>query len=72
MTRILTKDQVRERGLNYTDRYDRYMSKLSRLGKLPGLVPMSPGGRSKGYVDDEIEDHIAARIAERNAKGGAK
>lgn len=38
---------------------------LIAKGQFPNQVPLSPGGRSVGWVDSEVADFVARRIAER-------
>jgi predicted DNA-binding transcriptional regulator AlpA len=64
ISRLLSVYELKpEKGINYSPRYIR---KLTRLGKFPKPVPLSPGGRRKGYPEDEIDQHIADMIAARD------
>lgn len=43
-----------------------------KQGKFPRRVPLSDGGRSSGYLAEEIDAWIAARVAARDAGMAAR
>jgi predicted DNA-binding transcriptional regulator AlpA len=61
--RLLSIDQVRaEKGVHLAVRYIR---KLIRLGRFPRPVALA-GGRRKVFIESEIDDYIAGKIADRD------
>lgn len=46
---------------------DRHMRDLERRGLFPKRFRIVPGGRDIGYLESEIDEWIANRIAEREA-----
>ena len=65
MTRLLSKRQVREKVL-YSPAH---IARLEEAGKFPKRVPLGPG--RVGWVEDEIEQWLLARIAERDQPTGS-
>lgn len=62
--RLLSKKEVREKVL-YSFAH---IARLEAAGLFPKRVPLGPG--RVGYVDEEIEDWIRNRIAQRDARTG--
>ena len=48
------------------------LDELINQGKFPAPIALSPGGRAKGWFEDEIIAHQEARQAERDAARAAK
>jgi prophage regulatory protein len=46
-----------------------HLWRLERAGKFPKRVPI--GASRYAYVEAEIDEHIAQKIAERDARGAA-
>lgn len=63
--KLLSKKQVREKVL-YSFAH---IARLEAAGAFPKRVPLGPG--RVGYVEEEIEDWITKRIAERDARTGS-
>ena len=61
--RLLSKKQVREMVL-YSPQH---IARLEAAGKFPKRVQLGPG--RVGWVDAEVQDWLAARIAERDTPG---
>lgn len=61
--RLLSKKQVREMVL-YSPQH---VARLEAAGKFPKRVQLGPG--RVGWVDTEVQDWLAARIAERDTPG---
>jgi predicted DNA-binding transcriptional regulator AlpA len=64
MTKILYKSDLPGKGIRLAPRY---ISKLVRMGKFPRPFSIA-GGRRKAFVEAEIDQYIADKIAERDAK----
>jgi len=62
--KLLSKKQVREKVL-YSFAH---IARLETAGRFPQRVPLGPG--RVGYVEEEIDDWIRTRIAERDARTG--
>lgn len=63
--RLLSKKAVREKVL-YSPAH---IARLEAAGKFPKRVQLGPG--RVGWVDQEVEDWLKARIAERDALTGS-
>lgn len=64
MRKILREPQVHERtGLDRVSRW-----RLVQAGKFP--APIHLGTRARGWMEDEVEDWIAARQKERDRRTG--
>jgi prophage regulatory protein len=63
--KLLSKKQVREKVLYSLA----HIARLEAAGAFPQRVPLGPG--RVGYVEEEIEDWIRKRIAERDARTGS-
>jgi prophage regulatory protein len=61
--RLLSKKHVREMVL-YSPQH---IARLEAAGKFPKRVQLGPG--RVGWVDEEVQDWLAARIAERDTPG---
>lgn len=61
--RLLSKKQVREMVL-YSPQH---FARLEAAGKFPKRVQLGPG--RVGWVDEEVQSWLAARIAERDTPG---
>jgi prophage regulatory protein len=61
--RLLSKKQVREMVL-YSPQH---IARLEAAGKFPKRVQLGPG--RVGWVDEEVQGWLAARIAERDTPG---
>ncbi len=61
--RLLSKKHVREMVL-YSPQH---IARLEAAGKFPKRVQLGPG--RVGWVDTEVQDWLAARIAERDTPG---
>ena len=68
--RFLTADQLRDRGITYSESHRR---RLVAEGKFPAPVKLADGNdnAATAYVEAEIEAWQEARIAQRNAKRSA-
>lgn len=62
--KLLSKKQVREKVL-YSFAH---IARLEAVGRFPKRVPLGPG--RVGYVEEEIDDWIHSRIADRDAHTG--
>jgi len=62
---LLSKKQVREKVL-YSFAH---VARLEAAGLFPKRVPLGPG--RVGYVEEEVENWIIKRIAERDARSGS-
>jgi prophage regulatory protein len=65
-TRILRQPQLRERGIDYTPKHLRF---LEAQGRFPRRIQLGPN--SVGWIDDEIEAWIIARIRASRPEVGA-
>lgn len=63
--RLLSKKAVREKVL-YSPAH---IARLEAAGKFPKRVQLGPG--RVGYVEEEVEDWLRQRIAERDAITGS-
>lgn len=63
--KLLSKRQVREKVL-YSFAH---VARLEAVGRFPKRVPLGPG--RVGYVEEEIDDWIIKRIAERDQRTGS-
>ena len=63
--KLLSKKQVREKVL-YSFAH---VARLEAAGLFPKRVPLGPG--RVGYVEEEVENWIIKRIAERDARSGS-
>lgn len=63
--RLLTYDELRDHGVTYTRRH---LDNLERLGKFPRRVAI--GEFRVGWVEDEIDAHIAGKINARSSRTG--
>lgn len=63
--KLLSKKQVREKVLYSLA----HIARLEAAGLFPKRVPLGPG--RVGYVDEEIENWIKNRIAERDQRTGS-
>ncbi|GAA0331504.1 hypothetical protein GCM10009087_47080 [Sphingomonas oligophenolica] len=61
--RLLSKKQVREMVL-YSPQH---IARLEAAGKFPKRVQLGPG--RVGWVDEEVQSWLTARIAERDTPG---
>jgi len=62
LTRLLRRDEV----LRLTGIKQTYLYQLMRDGKFPKSVPL--GGKIVGWIDQEVQYWVEARIAERDRK----
>jgi prophage regulatory protein len=63
--KLLSKKQVREKVL-YSFAH---IARLEAVGLFPKRVPLGPG--RVGYVEEEVENWIIKRIAERDARSSS-
>ena len=63
--KLLSKKQVREKVL-YSFAH---IARLKAVGLFPKRVPLGPG--RVGYVEEEVENWIIKRIAERDARSSS-
>lgn len=63
--KLLSKKQVREKVL-YSFAH---IARLEAIGRFPQRVPLGPG--RVGYVEQEVDDWITKRIAERDQRTGS-
>ena len=63
--KLLSKKQVREKVL-YSFAH---IARLEAAGLFPKRVPLGPG--RVGYVEEEVENWIIKRIAERDARSSS-
>jgi prophage regulatory protein len=60
--KILSRDDLKDKGVPYSTVH---IWRLEKRGEFPRRVPL---GRARhGWVEDEIDDWIASRIAQRDA-----
>jgi len=48
-----------------------HIYQLSKDGRFPRPIPLSPDGRAVGWLESEIEAWLDARIAERDARASS-
>jgi prophage regulatory protein len=64
MYRILRRRELESRvGLKHTAIYEQM-----RAGRFPRPIPLGVGGQAVGWLESEIDDWIAQRVAERDAR----
>jgi predicted DNA-binding transcriptional regulator AlpA len=66
MPKILTYPELNARGVRLSRRQ---IDRLEGAGKFPGRVQISPG--RVGWLAEEIDAHVAAKIANRPARPGS-
>ena len=67
--RILRFPQLKtEKGICFSREH---LRRLEHQGKFPKRVRLADGGDFYGYVEDEIDAHLAARAAARNDEEAA-
>jgi prophage regulatory protein len=64
--RLIPFDTLRAKGITYSKTQ---LWRLEKRGQFPRRVPIGPGRH--GWVESEIDQFIADRIAARNAGNGA-
>ncbi len=65
--KILRQPEVVER-VGYSPMH---LRRLEAAGVFPRRVKLSPGGTAVGWVEDEIEAYLEARVAERDGAAAA-
>jgi predicted DNA-binding transcriptional regulator AlpA len=63
MRRLLDWGGLRDKGIKWSKGW---INEKEKRGEFPRRVPLAPGGRQKGWVEEEIEHHIDLQIAERD------
>lgn len=66
MTKLLTREDLHERGIRYSNVH---LLRLEAAGQFPRRVPLG-GGRSVTWLASEIDDYLAAAVAKRGATYG--
>jgi prophage regulatory protein len=64
--RLIPYDALRDKGFSYSKVH---LWRLEKAGRFPRRVPIGAGRYA--YVEAEIDEHIAQKIAERDARGAA-
>jgi prophage regulatory protein len=69
MTKIIRYAELRtEKGIPFSRAH---LLRLEAAGKFPQRVRYAEGGEFFGWLESEIDDHIAERAARRHTKEGA-
>ncbi|MCK1400033.1 AlpA family phage regulatory protein [Bradyrhizobium sp. 4] len=62
-TRLIHHDDLRSKGIAYSKPH---LWRLEKAGKFPKRVPVGPGRYA--YLESEIDAHVEALVAARNAR----
>jgi prophage regulatory protein len=62
MPRLLRYDELKDKGVVWTRMH---LDRLEKAGRFPRRVHLSQ--RTVGWIEDEIDAFLAAKLAERNA-----
>ncbi|MDZ4867624.1 MAG: AlpA family phage regulatory protein [Alphaproteobacteria bacterium] len=63
MTKLLTREDLHERGIRYSNVH---LLRLEAAGQFPRRVPLG-GGRNVAWLAGEIDAYVTAAIARRDA-----
>ena len=61
--RFIRFSQLKEKGITFTRQH---VSRLQKAGKFPRSVPL--GENTKPFIEEEIDEYLANRVAERDAR----
>jgi prophage regulatory protein len=66
MARMLSRADLRDRkGIRYSRQH---IHRLVRRGLFPRPIKMGAGSGTNAWIEDEIDDYLRDRVAERDAK----
>ena len=61
--RFIRFSQLKEKGITFTRQH---VGRLQKAGKFPRSVPL--GENTKPFIEEEIDEYLASRVAERDAR----